>query len=84
MVLIPELDDMEAAAVHVEVDVALLEVRGNGLPDADFRMPRFHGLPSSLADAFAVAFRKDKQQFKLALSRLLVSLKYDAAHLLAV
>ena len=34
LILVPELDDMEAAAVHVEVDVALLEIRGDGFPDA--------------------------------------------------
>ena len=65
LMLVPERDDMEAAAVHVEVDVALLEIRGDGFPDADLRMQRFNGLPSGLADAFAMALRKDEQQFKL-------------------
>jgi len=27
MILVPELDDLEAAAVHVEMDVAFFEVR---------------------------------------------------------
>ena len=69
LMLVPELDNMEAAAVHVEVDVTFLEVWGDCFPDADLRMHRFHGLPSGLADTFAVAFRKDKQQFKLAFRR---------------
>ena len=33
-----ELDDLKAAAVHVEMDVALVEVRRAGLPDAGFRV----------------------------------------------
>ena len=82
--LVPELDDMEAAAVHIEVDVALLEIRGDGLPDADLRVQCFHGLPRRLADAFAVALRKDEQQFKVTFLRLLVNLKYDTTHLLPI
>lgn len=57
MILVPELDDLEAAAVHVEMDVAFFEVRGDGFPDFNLRMKRFHGLPSGLADALTVALR---------------------------
>ena len=84
MMLVPELDDMEAATVHVEVDIALLEIRGDGFPDEDLRMQCFNGLPSSLADAFAVAIRKDEQQFEIALCCLFVNLKHNAADLLLV
>ena len=40
MILVPELDDLEAAAVHVEVDVAFFEVRGDGFPDFNLRVKR--------------------------------------------
>jgi hypothetical protein len=38
LVLVPEFDDMEPASVHVKVDVALLETRGDCLPDLDLPM----------------------------------------------
>ena len=33
---IPKLDNVETATVHIEVNVAFLEVRRDGLPDPDF------------------------------------------------
>ena len=57
LVFVPKLDDVEAASVHIEVDVTLLEVRRDGLPDTDFGMHSLHSLPSHLSDALAMAFR---------------------------
>ena len=37
MVAVEELHDVKAAAVHIEMDVPLLKVRRDGLPDLDFR-----------------------------------------------
>ena len=47
-------------------------------------MHRFDGLPRRLADAFAMALRKDEQQFKLAFRRFLVDLKHNATNRLSV
>ena len=60
LILVPEFDDMEPAAVHVEVDVALLEVWGDGFPHLDLRMLRFHRLPGGLANALAVDLRQNE------------------------
>ena len=65
LMLVPELDNMEAAAVHIEVNIALFEVRGDGLPDADLRMHCFHSLPRGLADTFAVTVREDEQKLQM-------------------
>ena len=80
LVLVPELDNMETAAVHVEVNVAFFEIRGYGLPNLDLRMHRFNGFPRSLADALAVDLRQHEQQFQLTLGRLLINTHDDTAH----
>ena len=61
LILVPELDDVESAAVHIKVNVPLLEVRSNGFPDLDFWMQCFNGLPCCLANAFAMGLRQHKQ-----------------------
>ena len=44
-ILVPKLNDMKSAAVDIEVYVALLELRGDGLPNIDFWMHLLYGLP---------------------------------------
>ena len=75
---------MEAASVHVKVDVALLEVRGDCLPNLDLRRLRFHRLPGGLANALAVDLRQNEKQLQLAVGRLFVYSQDNAAHLLPV
>ena len=84
LILVPKLDDVEAATVHVEMDVAFLEVRRDGLPDSDFGMHCFHGLPSRLADALAMAFWRHEQQLQIAFPGLLFDGQHDSTHFLAV
>ena len=48
--LVPELDDMEAAAVHVEVDVALLEIRGEQYTEGMMIL----GRPAAVSSAFII------------------------------
>ncbi len=49
--IVPELHDVEPAAVHIKMDVALFEIRRTGFPNLDFRVHGFHGLPRCLTDA---------------------------------
>ncbi len=66
VVAVEELDNVEPEPVHVEVDVARLEIGGAGLPDADFGVEPFDGAPCCLSDSHAVAFWKDEEEFKFA------------------
>ena len=50
LVFIPELYDVEAQTVHIEMNVALLEIRSDGFPNADFGVQGFYSLPCRLAD----------------------------------
>ena len=51
MMAVEKLHDVEAAAIHVEVDIPLLEIRRDGLPDLDFRVQAFHRTPCGVANA---------------------------------
>ena len=75
MVFIPEFYDVEAQTVHIEMNVALLEIGSHGFPDADFRVHSFYGLPCRLTDALAMCLGIDEQDFKFTLRILLVNLK---------
>ena len=66
---VSKLHDVEAAAVNVEMDVPLLEMRCDGFPDLDFRVHGLHNLPRRMTDVFAVGFGQDTQQFQFALYR---------------
>ena len=54
MIPVPELDDMESAAVDIEMDVALLEVGRDGFPDADLGVHCLHGSPRCLSNTPAM------------------------------
>ena len=84
MELVPKLDDVEAAAVHVEVDVTFLEVGCDGLPNLDLRMHRFNRPPGCLADALAMDLGQHEKQFQFTPGRFFVYTQDYAAHLLAV
>ena len=66
--------------VGIEVDVALLEIRGYRLPDYHFGMHLLHGTPSGITDALAVRLGRDEQQFQLAV--VAFNAKHQAPHLL--
>lgn len=81
---VPELHDVEPAAVHIKMDVALFEIRRTGFPNLDFRVHGFHGLPRCLTDAFAMNFGRDEQQFQFAFGFFSVNFKYHAAHFFTI
>lgn len=82
VVAVEELDDVEAAPVHVEVDIALLEVRGHEAPDLHLRVCLFDLASGGVADAPAVRVRAGEQKLELAL--LTLDLHHGAADPLAV
>ena len=45
---------MKTAFIHIEMDVPLLEIRRNGLPDLHHWMQLFHSTPCRITDALAV------------------------------
>ena len=62
---VEELHDMEPAAVEVEMDVPLLKVRRDGLPDLDFGMQLFHRALCGIAHAPAVDMRRNEQKIEI-------------------
>ena len=80
MIPVPELHDMESAAVDIEMDVALLEVGSDGFPDADLGMQCLDGTPRCLSDATAMDFGRNEEQLELSLRFVLVDAQYHAAH----
>ena len=72
MIPVPELDDMESAAVDIEMDVALLEIGSDGFPNADLVMQRLDGTPRCLSDATAMDFGRNEEQLELSLRFVLV------------
>lgn len=66
MVAVVELHDMKAAAIHVEVNVPLLEVRSDSLPDLYLRVQPLYSAPCGIADSLAVYLGRYKQQVEIA------------------
>ena len=63
VVAVEILHDVETAAVDVEVDVALLEIGGRSLPHRHLGVQLLDEAPGGIANALAVYFGVDKQQF---------------------
>lgn len=82
MVAIEKLDNMKAAAVHIEVNVSLFKIRRDCLPDGNLRMQLFHRAPCRITYTLAVDVRGDKQQIQIA--ALTVHLYNNATDRLAV
>ena len=61
MMAVKELYDMKSAAVYIEVDVPLLEIRRNGFPYLYFRMHLFNFAPRGISDAFTMNFGRNEQ-----------------------
>ena len=59
---VEELDDLEAAFVDVEVDVALLEIRRVCRPDLRLGIPGLDRAPGVLADAATFDARHHEEQ----------------------
>ena len=57
MMAVEEFNDMEAAPVHIEMDVPLFEVGCYGFPNLHFGMQLFHLAPGSISDSLAVNTR---------------------------
>ncbi len=72
VVAVEELDDVESEPVHVEVDVAHLEIRRACFPNSDFGMKAFDRAPGGLPDAEAVKSGRDEKEVKVAAPFFLV------------
>ena len=83
-ILAPKLIDLEAALVHVEMNISLLEIGGAGLPNLGFGVESLNRLPSTVADAFGVFLGSNEQDLKLVVICFFVDLQDHAANLLAV
>ena len=83
-ILAPKLIDLEAALVHIEMDVALLKIRRAGLPNLGFGMQRLNRLPRAVADAFGVLLGSNEQNLKLIMMCFFVDLQNHAADLPSV
>jgi len=59
MIFAEKFYDVTSAFVDVEMNVALLKIRGVGFPDFRFRVEGFNCLPGSCSYAFAVAVNID-------------------------
>ena len=81
---VEELDDVEAATIDIEMNVALLEIGRMGLPDANFGMHPFHLAPSGKTDATTVDVGRYEQQLQFAQSPFLVDSQHDSADFLPV
>ena len=51
---IEKFNNVEAASVHIEMDVTLLKIWRYGFPVVYFWMKRFHCIPSRVSDSLAV------------------------------
>ena len=61
-----ELNDMKSAAIDIEMDIALFELRRDRFPDLYFGVQLLHRAPCGVSNAFAVYFRRHKQYFMIA------------------
>ena len=74
-ILAPKLIYLEAALVHVEMDVALLKIRSAGLPNLGFGMQSLNRLPRTVADTFGVFLGRNEQDLKLVVMCFFVDLQ---------
>ena len=65
MMAVKELYNMESAAIYIEVNVSLLEIRCNGFPYLYFRMHLFHFAPCGISNTLAVNLGRNKQYLKI-------------------
>ena len=82
MMAVIELHDMKAAAVHIEMDIPLLKIRRDGLPDGDLRVELLYSAPCRIPDALAVNTGRDKEDLQI--PPISIHLYDHAAHRLAV
>ena len=78
-----EFDDLETAAINVEVDVSFFKIRGTGFPDLCFRVQCFDCLPCAVTDAFAVFGRINEKKVERIAVGLAVDGQHNATHLSA-
>lgn len=57
---IVKLNDVKPAAVDVKMNVPLFKIRRHRFTHLDLRIQPFNLAPSSIADSFAVNFRRDE------------------------
>lgn len=68
MVAVVKLHNMETAAVHIEVNVPLLKIRRDGLPDLHLRMQLFHLAPCRIPDSLAMNIRRNEENLQIAVA----------------
>lgn len=76
MVLVVVLDDLEAAFIHIKVNVALLKIRCMRLPYLRFGMAFLDGFPGFFPDALAMCFSRYKKKIQ----RVVLGLFINAQH----
>jgi len=62
---VKEFYDVETTSIHIEMDVPLLKVWCNRLPDSHLRMEFLYLTPGSIPYSFAMCLRGNKKQFKI-------------------
>lgn len=62
VVWVEELNCAKAAFVDIKVDIALLEIRRDGFPDASGGVMRLNGTPGRETKPAAVVLRGDKEE----------------------
>ena len=69
MMAVIKLHDMEAAAVHIEMDIPLLKIRCDSLPDGDLRVELLYSAPCRIPDALAVNTGRNKEDLQRSQAR---------------
>ena len=63
---VEKFDDMEPAAVHIEMDIPLFKIRRICLPYCHLRTVRLHGAPCRIPNPLAMAIWGNKEELKIA------------------
>ena len=66
MFFVEKFDDMEPAAVHIEMDIPLFKIRRICLPYCHLRIVRLHGAPCRIPNPLAMDIWSNKEEFKIA------------------
>ena len=65
MIFVEKLHNVEAAAIDIKMNVALLKIRSDRFPHLHFRVQFFNSTPSSISDTFAMDSRRNKKKIKV-------------------
>ena len=65
MMAVVKIHDVEAAPIHIEMDVPFLKIRRDGFPNLYLRVQPFDCTPGRISDAFAMFLRLNEKNLKL-------------------